>query len=946
MYRVLVIFLLFFELFQSTPVIAQNPSYFHYDNEKGLPSDEVYSIVQDHDGMIWIGCEAGLFKFDGFRYHSYRSENEKSRSLTALKVAKDGKVYCLNFKNQIFHTDDKSNQLIEIKHPFNKVKHFDISNDGTLYVSHDKGLAKRNVENAEWTEIILQESDKGKKTGAIDVLKNNHINFLLPNGLGQIINGKHDFKSFGEDSKLISSEFILSSNLNSSWLFSFRRSDYYMVRGGSVEKNNSEILNELVKNRKVTNVQLLDDNTLWISTFKGCIIYNIDEDQGKLIFSDKAISKVLKDREGNYWFTTLQSGVLRVPNIDFLVWNTENSQIHNNRITHVARDDKNIYFSDINGHVGILNVRTGNLKSIYTGFDANIESICYNKYNRELLIHTRYHLLSYRDDQINLSDKEYAAIKKILTTPKRRYLATSSGLHIENTDSEVEYFVEGKCRDISFDSTLNELWLATNNGLLRYKQLKDTIQFMDTTLKNTFILDVEFHEKNIYALTYEGKIYSINEDDIKLFYQVPNQYQGRKFKIVNHIIYIMSNKGLLTYNTDSKEFNVLNRKSGLASNNVQGMVWSNEFIWLATGQGLQRIPSELAPTPPKALISTDLKQDITFQLNHDEPLKIRPQASTYKSNGEFLYAYRINQREWIELPGSIEEINLQNLPLRNIQIELKVIDHLGRDSQNEIILRGYVTPPVYFSWWFLSLAFITLVILTLLVVRKRISSIKQRQKQKNALLNSQLKAIRAQMNPHFMYNTLNSIQDLILQNDIKNTNYYLSKFSQLMRQILSFSEEEKILLSEEVEMLNNYLTLEKLRFGEDFKFMLEIDKTIDTHRTVIPSLILQPFVENAIKHGLLHKKGEKKLEIRFNRLKNKEGLEITVEDNGIGRKHSAEIKQRSKLNHKSFASNAVQKRIDLLNKGKQFTIDLSIEDLTDSSKATGTCVTIHISSST
>ncbi len=247
----------------------------------------------------------------------------------------------------------------------------------------------------------------------------------------------------------------------------------------------------------------------------------------------------------------------------------------------------------------------------------------------------------------------------------------------------------------------------------------------------------------------------------------------------------------------------------------------------------------------------------------------------------------------------------------------------------------------YQNWWFFLLIGLAGVLLSLFIFILIIKNIKKKARIKNELVSSQLTAIRAQMNPHFMYNTLNSIQDLILKSDLKNTNYYLSKFSSLMRKVLEFSENEKIILNEEIEMLNDYLELEKLRFGNEFNYSISVAGKIDLHQTHVPSLIIQPFVENAIKHGLLHRKGEKKLALNFELIN--EQLIIVIEDNGVGRKRSAEIKSRNQLQHRSFATGAVQKRLSLLNNNGINLIKYNITDLVFNNDPAGTKVEIIVS---
>lgn len=179
---------------------------------------------------------------------------------------------------------------------------------------------------------------------------------------------------------------------------------------------------------------------------------------------------------------------------------------------------------------------------------------------------------------------------------------------------------------------------------------------------------------------------------------------------------------------------------------------------------------------------------------------------------------------------------------------------------------------------------------------------------------SELKALKAQMNPHFIFNALNSIQEIFFLGDKRLANKHLSRFSQLMRNILRASGKKTITLQEEISMLEEYLSLEALRFGNSFQYNIQVDDNVDTYTLDVPPMIIQPFVENAVKHGLLHKEGEQQIIIHFS-FNEKNVIEVSVSDNGIGRKASASINQH-RNNHESFSTSATQKRFDIIN---QFT---------------------------
>lgn len=208
--------------------------------------------------------------------------------------------------------------------------------------------------------------------------------------------------------------------------------------------------------------------------------------------------------------------------------------------------------------------------------------------------------------------------------------------------------------------------------------------------------------------------------------------------------------------------------------------------------------------------------------------------------------------------------------------------------------------------------------------------------------NSELKALKAQMNPHFIFNALNSIQEYIILNEKNLASDYLGKFADLMRNYLHQSDAGTITLQEEVESLEMYLELEALRFGEDLNYTIEVAKNIATESVQIPTMLVQPYAENALKHGLLHKKGERNLKVTFSQ-PNEKTLRCTVIDNGIGRKAAATLKNRRGDTHKSFATQANENRLDLLNYKKNKQIGVHITDLYDPlENPIGTKVTLDI----
>lgn len=202
----------------------------------------------------------------------------------------------------------------------------------------------------------------------------------------------------------------------------------------------------------------------------------------------------------------------------------------------------------------------------------------------------------------------------------------------------------------------------------------------------------------------------------------------------------------------------------------------------------------------------------------------------------------------------------------------------------------------------------------------------------------ELQSLRAQLNPHFMFNSLNAIQELILKEENEKSQSYLARFAKLLRMLLENADRPFIPLQREIDFLHLYLSLENLRIP-DLKFSIDIDKGVDTEKTVIPNMILQPYIENAIWHGLSHKENDKQLRIKINQTNGITSYEI--EDNGVGRKRSAELKSLYRQEHKSKGMELLSKRFRLLANEYGSEIETTVNDVA-TGKRTGTIVTIRV----
>ncbi|WP_233269822.1 sensor histidine kinase [Polaribacter sp. L3A8] len=215
----------------------------------------------------------------------------------------------------------------------------------------------------------------------------------------------------------------------------------------------------------------------------------------------------------------------------------------------------------------------------------------------------------------------------------------------------------------------------------------------------------------------------------------------------------------------------------------------------------------------------------------------------------------------------------------------------------------------------------------------------------NALKNQQqqheleLKALRGQMNPHFVHNSLNAIQYYIQQNDVETSENYLAKFSKLMRQFFDYSRRKTISLSEEISLLENYLQIEKLRFEEKLVYEIKVDAKLDIEEEYMPSMILQPLVENAINHGLFHKQGNGKVSVEFKYI-DKNCFKVTVIDDGIGLEKAKKLNNSIKNKKSSHSSAVLSERLHFLNESSHWNVTYKIIDRSVNSGKTGTEVSL------
>ncbi|MEI6021367.1 MAG: histidine kinase, partial [Bacteroidota bacterium] len=302
-------------------------------------------------------------------------------------------------------------------------------------------------------------------------------------------------------------------------------------------------------------------------------------------------------------------------------------------------------------------------------------------------------------------------------------------------------------------------------------------------------------------------------------------------------------------------------------------------------------------------------------------------------------------KEWSS-PSKEDYIKYTNLAPGKYTFKVRSCNNEGIWDNEDIAFSFTIRSPFYLTWWFITLVILVLVVGTYTAIAVRIIKIKKKQKvefdRKVEMSKIELKALRSQMNPHFIFNSLNSIQHYIFNTRSDEAIKYLNKFARLVRVILNNSEKPTVTVGEDLEALKLYLELEQMRFEEKFDFEVKVDESVDPDYDIMPPLLMQPYVENAILHGLNPLPHKGKLSIDLQSKNN--FLICTIKDNGIGREKSNEIRRTMPQNkHKSLGMKITEDRLKILNEINRSQLSVIITDLKDAQgNATGTQVQLFV----
>lgn len=932
---------------------GQHALYYSIGSKEGLPSKEVYQLVQDNRGFIFIGSSAGLFKYDGFTFQPITHDRVNAKAISHLLIGIDESIWCQNFGGQIYRVQHDSLQIFrDYSHLNTTVPQFTVDSINRTWVALNSGLLKIDADGTEkeikypngeqWyvTSIVCTTDLKVYFTASNKGLY--YLDTTLDKDSIQLVSNAKEFTQRCVTTAKGKELIILTEE------FAERNFAIISVLGQKVDVIKRMDANTLA--RDIYQVKRMH-NDLWICSSSGAYRFFDNYTKYEQFIPNEDVTSVVQDHEENLWFTTLNNGIHVMPSQRiFQLKNSVLTAFNRNITSSTITPNGTIYIGSIHGDVYKIGAdkQPEKLRSAKENIYRRANKIIVSE---ETIYVARGTDLSIYDQQAKEQIYRTPYVRDMVLMDSMLYIVSSEGLGAFNLDTRKYRSLHRlSARKVLADTDTKTLTLITNKGLLVFRsgvlselRINDRPVFATAFFLDGDILWVGTLNDGLYGIKNGKKIYQFNLD-----YPVKGS-DIRSISMINAMLWVATDKGVYQVDKEKKSVNFSGWALQADFQGLQQMVAVKDTIFITAQSGFYLFPekhlSGTSPGPEVRILSITVngkERDISKELilNSDENnLGFHFKALSFSSPQGISYNYRLQEHsnEWQVLPGSIDKVNFNALSPGSYAFEVAAVNGSGQPSVESKIVRFQILLPFWQRWWFQAIIIFSAVFIISGIFWIRLKFLQRKAQARYQLIQSQLTALKAQMNPHFMFNALNSIQDLVLQQDTRSSYQYLTKFSTLLRRILEGSESLTIYLSQEIEVLTLYLDLETLRFGNDFNYTIEVGSEIDVNTVRIPSMLIQPFVENAMKHGLFHKRGEKRLQVQFS-LHDK--LVCTITDNGVGRARSAEIREKLTLHHQSFATKATQKRFELFN--ELGTNSLEIVDMMEAGKPIGTKVILTL----
>jgi ligand-binding sensor domain-containing protein len=957
--------------------IAQTPVFKHFTTEDGLPSSECYQVLQDKKGFIWIATDHGVSRYNGSRFENFTTRNGlPENSVLRMYEDESGKLWVASLTGKIAYFHQERFIPLKVNAQLSKLMDQGIISsmayaDNTLWIGTYSSRYLYKVQFKNGQQKVLVAHKYLAPHAYLYVFGNGHyIQGCKTEAYAQKNTCDFRFTNKGEttasrdafNTRVRGSYNVRSTRLNSgNFLFCF----------------NKQLIEIDCKTGKVNNRKQLTDqmlflytdvtNGLWIGNYKKGVSYYPKGNLNKPPFhflTANSVSGIMKDHEGGYWFSTLDKGVFYLRDMRI----KHHSQLKNTNVTCITGSEGVIYAGTDNSEILVL--KGNSIQTIPLPLaNSYVHQITKSKTN-DLIIATNSGFGS-----LSLSDGKFRLIKKQISGSF--FLQSKNSTHFwlvnvrvlcelqpigKNDYRLITYTAPYRINALAEDSK-GKLWVGTENGLYYLQDGRFILQRDQNTMLTSKIKHLAWKNEVCWLATKEhgllirrkGKVYQINESS-----GLPSNICLSLLPENATTAWVGTNNGVSKISVASwHPFRIklksYSTKNGLTTNAANELYKEKGILYIACSRGITWFKdgtiSSNKVKPPIHITGITVN-------NHRQPLLpsycfaydqnnllIRYIGLSFKNDGQTNYAYRLKGVDDSWKRTTLNKLNFIGLPYGNYVFEVKAMNNDGLWNQHPARLVFEIQPPFWHTWWFRIFTAMALVGTVYWYIRYRINVLEKRASEKERLYKKatemEMRFLSAQMNPHFTFNAMNSIQHYMLDNEPRKAQQYLAKYSRLIRKVLENSMHEFVSLHAELELLTLYMDMEILRFTEKFEVEIDIDPRLNTTEVYIPPMLIQPYIENAIWHGIFQKKqGNGKIGLFISLEDNH--LKCVIEDNGIGRKHSGALQSTTK-DHQSFGMTITQERLKQLQSHIHLAIAPVISDITnENGECIGTRVVVHL----
>ena len=949
----------------------------------GLPSNEVYDVLQDHNGFIWFATENGVAQFDGTQFTSLTMRNGLPDNMI-YKIYEDtnGRIWFLPLNGlPVYYKDFAIQQLMVKDVKLSKsliVRSVNEKNGRVIFAAGAGFLTIDTNGKVTASGYSNQNTNELREAIAYDPVDDSYWNRIV-NTQGQpvcvevIVQGQTKRFPLTDFDPLMFNEYFPDRvSLN----------DYYRLQNGKIQLRSAKALSMLKNASKCSagmdfRLFMCQPDKCWLSIgSQGVMPFeNQQKDYPGFIkgISNCKVSDCLIDKENNVWFTTIGKGVY-LQNSASLMSRLIHDELPDPLITALFGQGDSLWLGFQQGKVVLYELE----KQKFTTFDLGVD-------NQLTAIQPMHELVFFGLSKgiVYLKNGKFKALvdrrnRRDFAAVKCFYPMNDSTLFVGTHRSLLN--IDQKCRfeDVlhipndsinrcySIARVHNQLWVGSGSGLKRFQDAHLVSLDLNTHQIDVRINGIVELASDWVAVATQGYGVFLIKD--KRVVQIREE-QGLVGDICNAIIKDSQEQNVLWISTTQgisrlciQDFNKLRftlnnitEMHGLSSNDVRGIYTYKDSVYAATARGLSvfvRNPEAGKPIDVPvfltnvAIAGRDTAWTQGMDLDpEDNAIDISFVGLSYRSHGNVQYKYRMLGLDSTWYFTNHTGITYPLLPLGTdlvFEVYAKGID--GCWSNKPARLAFSVGMPLLYTNWFRLVLVLVFFVGFAIFIRSRFQLVRLREQEKTNLNKKiaevEMKALRAQMNPHFTFNALNSIQHLIMQQDMDAAQKYLAQFSKLLRNVLENSRLSNIRLDAELNSIRIYLSLEQLRFGNNFEFELHVDESIEPAEIMIPSMLIQPFLENAIWHGLILKEGCRKVSLRIHM--EEDYLICMIEDNGIGR-DAASAAKTWKEAHKSMGMEVTEERLQVLNATKSKEASFKVIDLLDEEgDAAGTRIELKI----